>query len=134
MNNLSLTNWTPHDINIYDKDGKNLILTIKKSDVIARLCSKNQTLTTCTIDNIDIPIISKNNFSGLIGTNIIENCCDVNNVIVSMPVAEYLFQEHWDENCFMQCSNVFIPDSGPDSAVRDKFGQIIGVKRLMRFI
>ena len=51
-----------------------------------------------------------------------------------MPVAEYLYQENFDENTFIKCTNVFIPDSGPNSAVRDEQGQIIGVKRLMRFI
>jgi len=47
-------------------------------------------------------------------------------LLVSMPVAEYMIQHQRKVEC-----PIFIPDSGPASAVRNEQGQIMGVKQLI---
>ena len=134
MDNLNLINWTPHDIVIYDEDGKNVILTIKKSSFSGRLESEYQSLGNSIIDNIEIPIISKCEYKGFIDLPNFWKQLDTCDVVVSMPVAEFLYELHISKNRTTRFKNIFIPDSGPDSSVRDTKGQIIGVKRLVRYI
>lgn len=108
-----LVNLTPHAISVLGEDGE--VLMLSPSGQVARVTS------SCTqVGALDgVPVVKTE-----YGT--VENlpAPEAGKVfVVSVLVAQ-------------QCAgreDVVSPDTGPDSAVRDADGRIIGVKRFMRF-
>lgn len=65
-------------------------------------------------------------FNGLVLSDVTEQDLIGKALIVSMPVAQYLRSEAtplWAFSCL-----ILAPDTGPESAVRNEAGQIVGVK------
>lgn len=113
-------NFTPHKITVvFDNDE-----VVIPSSGIARLTTKPQVRLEDVSAQIGLPIFTPQDFTGVTGLPTSES--KFVNVIVSMPVAEYLHDTRW-------LGHIFSPDSGPDSAVRDADGNIKAVRRLVMY-
>lgn len=129
---LNLINWTPHAITVLNENDE-IILAIKPFGYVARLKNKDIPGNDLNINGFSVPVVCKTQFTGFLEPPLI----DIKNVIVSMPVADYLLDLYVNSDIgsiHRKYRNIFIPDSGPQSAVRDKEGQIIGVRRLVQYI
>jgi hypothetical protein len=106
-------NYTPHQVTLYDDDNQ-VIMSLQPEPEPIRLLEhiKQQ-------DPIDgIPVVKKAYYlldlpDKRLGTIL----------IVSYMVAEKGRRD-----------DLYVPDTGPDSVVRDSAGNILGVKRLQRII
>jgi hypothetical protein len=116
----SITNLTPHDIVviteslkvIFPKTDECLRCTGEPQKRIGMLESGVDVYTVPTYDSLNIPIDSSNP--------------KYKKILVSAVIAEYLTKRNY-------AGQIYIPDSSPESAVRDSTGTIIGVKRLVRY-
>ena len=151
-----ILNLTPHDLNIYDPEGEKQLLSIPRSGLTVR--AKEQTLPatplTITVERLEerktpfggkpyirrvkAPLVSIPVVKKTYGKPYIQEAPDIdieelvikgakaNAVITSIltlkPMKEAMLT-HPDVR-------VLAPDTGPESAVRDSTGRIIGVKRL----
>lgn len=114
---IQLVNLTPHNVMLCGSDGKPL-MEIKPSGAVLRLKEEVKD----TGEKIaGIPVVRKR-FVGLEGFSLPQRTENIV-FIVSMPVAQYLAGR----------PDIVAPDTGPESAVRDEKGRIIGVRRFMRF-
>ncbi|RLF90973.1 hypothetical protein DRN43_00585 [Thermococci archaeon] len=114
---VSLVNLTPHKVTLCGEDGKPLV-DIPPSGSVLRL--KEEVKDTGE-RLAGVPIVEKR-FVGLEGFSLPQRTENVV-FIVSMPVAQYLAGRR----------DIVAPDTGPESAVRDSNGRILGVRRFMRF-
>ena len=109
---MDIINLTPHDIRIYDAEGKNVIATFPASGTVARV--KSSTEIVGEVNGIEIACTTFGEIEGLPdpqpGTK----------YIVSLLVLQAAAGKRDD---------LIGPDTGPGSAVRDESGQIIGVRR-----
>lgn len=115
--NMVVVNLTPHDIVVYDLDGKNILATIKASGTVARVnTDESFEGNICTI-----PVV-KTNFSDVFG--------------VPEPKEDtYYLVSRMVKDRLMDRSDVLCPDTGK-TAIRYtkeedplKVGQIKGVIR-----
>ena len=114
MKELKVINLTPHDVVIVDDDG-NEIKRYPASGQVARVNSKADPIGE--LDGIQVVRTKYGDVDGLPDKQ-------PNTVyLVSLVVAQALGKSRTD---------VYVPDTGPGSVVRDDKGQIIGVKRLMQ--
>ena len=119
-------NCTPHDINLYDSEGKNVIDTYPRSEYEARCEQEPQKqigwLTTPS--GRKVPVFSEQKFGAVTGLPICEED-DCPGIIVSMVVGNRLKEVgSWP-------GRVYGPDTGK-GAVREK-GRIIGTKCLVPY-
>ncbi len=121
-----LTNWTPHDIVVYDDAGKSIIMTYKASGQVARVDVGMQ-LKLGEL-HPGIPVIEAQDFDK--GTLVISNSEEDGRapygILVSMPVGDFLAKYPG-----MFCGPVYGPDTSPVGVIRDDKGQIKGTKRLV---
>jgi hypothetical protein len=111
---LNVVNLTPHEITIVDDNG-NIIARFPASGQIARVSTY-----TSEIDPIlGIPVV-ETKYGKIEG---LPKSAKNTIYLVSAVVAQALEYPRRD---------VYVPDTGPESVVRDAEGKIIGVKRLMR--
>jgi hypothetical protein len=109
---MNIINLTPHDIKVYDAEGKNVIRTYPASDQVARVKSK-----AAVVGEVDgIPVV-ETRFSEI--TGLPDEQPDTV-YIVSLLVLQAMEGDRDD---------LIAPDTGPGSVVRDENGQIIGVRR-----
>jgi len=85
--------------------------------------------------NLGVEVYSKQEFDGIEITGVIELdipkfLAKYDNIIVSMPCAQYIEESGLPTGKPM---HVYIPDSGPEGGVRGKGGEIIGTKRLLDY-
>lgn len=113
MSLAAAINTTPHDI-VYYADGK-AVKTFPKAVDSLRLTSAE----TEAFTNDGMPVVSAPKFTGVVGT------LPPGPILVSMPVGNFLATTGRKE--------VFGPDTGPESVVRDDKGQIIGCKRFVQY-
>lgn len=106
---MDIINLTPHDINIISD---NTIRTITKSGKIARIDSRSVLLMH--VDNIPV---NKTVFGDII--DLPDPKPDTIYLVSAMVLDKVVNR-----------SDVFSPDTGPDSVVRNDSGNIIGVKFL----
>ncbi len=111
-------NLTPHDLNIFDESGQQVLTTIPASGQVARVSTKQTVTGHITVDGISIPVV-KTEFGDVQG--LLEP--QENTVyIVSSLVAQAVDRP-----------DVLAPDTGPQSAVRDEGGRIVGVRRFQKW-
>ncbi|RLI80532.1 hypothetical protein DRP04_08090 [Archaeoglobales archaeon] len=114
---VEVVNLTPHKIVLCGEDSEPLV-EIPPSGSVLRLREEVED----TGERLaGVPIVQKR-FVGLEGFELPQRTENVV-FIVSLPVAQYLAGR----------PDIVAPDTGPDSAVRDSQGRIIGIKRFMRF-
>jgi hypothetical protein len=109
---MKIINLTPHDVHIYDVDGKTVIATYPASGTVARV--KSSTEIVGKVNGIAIARTAFGEIEGLPdpqpGTK----------YIVSLLVLQAAGGKRDD---------LIGPDTGPGSVVRDENGQIVGVRR-----
>ena len=129
-------NLTPHEITWHSETGKMFL----KSDGVLRL-NKAQNVekikfhTNQFFENIksaqQTQFVSVSINSPWTGLTVVDNTkknFDKVVLIVSMPVANYICDKKLYKSCI-----IMTQDRGPESAVRDKKGQIVGVKNLVLY-
>lgn len=109
---MNIVNLTPHDIRIYDADGKNIIKTYPASGTVARV--KSSTEIVGEVDGIEIVRTTFGEIEGL------PNPQPGTIFIVSLLVLQAAAGKRDD---------LIGPDTGPGSVVRDAERQIVGVRR-----
>ncbi len=108
-----LTNLTPHEINIISKEG--IELRLPPSGGVARASATSEIVAE--VNGIEVV---KPTFGSVTG---LPEPAEDTIYIVSMLVLQALKGQRTD---------VVGPDTGPESAVRDTDGRIVGVKRFQR--
>jgi len=118
-------NCTPHDIHVYDTNGKTILHTFPRNlDWTLRVITKEQKdLGTFQ----GVPLVSRQDPNGFSDeqTALIEQAHRDQSVLLTSGYAAEVILEKWPDFA----GQVFGPDSGPSSAVRNDRGQIIGVRR-----
>lgn len=124
---LSMKNATPHAINVYDKDGRDILATIKVSATPIRLIPKAVEIVReiGNINNHSIDAIPRAGWKGFDDPDGV--VLHTGPIIVSMVVADYL------KSTGERTDDVYVPDTGPESVVRNSEGQIIGVRRFIYY-
>ena len=131
---MKLVNLTPHDVVIAD-EGKKLHV-FPRTGKVARTTSKEQKLLELLFK--DVLVYEPQVPNGAIIECNVEDV-DADGIIVSKMVADYL-QEQMTTDFSLSTNldghnhvRIFIPDTGPESVVRNDSGAIIGVLRLNEY-
>lgn len=118
-----IVNLTPHDVVVQLSDESSVVypvLMVADKPQIARVISNEQQLVEKLENGVEVfdrPLYTR--VEGL-PTNSRQD------IIVSQLVAEYLHN-----NLMWMNARVYIPDTGPESAIRNENGVIVAVKRLI---
>jgi len=123
---MNYLNCTPHAVVIYDADGKNILATIPPSQWTIRVQTPPQRLVrTVEIEGVSVPVVSAQDFETGEVTGV-PPCDEFEQgrtaLIVGVIGAEAV-DSLWN-------GPVYVTDTGPESAVRDLSGRILGVRRL----
>jgi hypothetical protein len=125
MSKYEFYNCTPHDIVLYEADGKTVKRTFPKRDFVLRL--DQAAPNVAPFQNLGVPVVEPPAFSHHGAKDMLNANDDITSetlLIVSMVVGDFFANK--DSQWWM-----FGPDTGPDGVVRDEKGQIIGTKRLV---
>jgi hypothetical protein len=116
-----IVNLTPHAIVVFIEDAKT---TTYPSEGVIR--AKTTQMPMGNVPNTEIPLVSMPVITGIDNEDLLLKHSN-DDIIVSTLAAEAISK-------FTTFSNtIYVPDSGPLSAVRTDEGQIVGVRRLMVF-
>ncbi len=141
---MTLYNATPHDVVVHSQCDGALVTTVyPKQPCVLRLRSEPQIELESLLVADDMPalvrVMTPPVFSGLVAGLPASLCRGLYvGVLVSAMVADYL-QAHCpvpSDGALAARSllRVYVPDTGPDSVVRDPTtGQIVAVTRLLRY-
>ncbi len=121
-----LTNWTPHDIVVYDTTGKSIITTYKASGQVARVDVRMQLMLGELHPGILVVEAQDFDKGTLVISSSEEDRRAPYGVLVSMPVGEFLARHPATYS-----GPVYGPDTSPAGVIRDDKGQIKGTKRLV---
>lgn len=125
----NILNCTPHDVCLYDAEGKNKVHTFARSGTVPRLEQEPQKeLGKLTLPNgVAITIVSPQKFKDVEGLPAYESPEKCPDIIVSMLVGQRLQETgKWP-------GAVYGPDMGKTGEVRSPEGQIIGTKVLIQY-
>lgn len=114
---MKFINLTPHSCNIFDKSGTEI--AIIQSSGIARVKTKITGSRKIDFKSRSIDIVDTI-YEQIIG---LPDMVEDTFFIVSIFVANALKEQK------IKRDDVIVPDTSPDSAVRDSEGKILGVKR-----
>ncbi len=116
---MKFRNFTPHPVNVFDAAGEKNILSIEPEKTQVRVAEEIMSLGAIN----GIPVIRKSmgDVIGLPGKQ--EDVYLLVSVIVLQAIKQ-------DGNLYERV-DVLCPDTGPESVVRNKNGQILGVRRFM---
>lgn len=109
---MPIINLTPHDVIVYDMDGKHIIRTYPASGTIARV--KSSTEIVGEADGIPVARTTFGEIEGL---------------PVPQPGTKYIVSLLVLQAAAGKRDDLIGPDTSPGSVVRDESGQIIGVRR-----
>jgi len=124
---MKVLNLTPHDITLLDANS-NLIVNFPRSGQSIRLVSAPQDqLLDVQLDG-SVPVVNAQKWIGIDESVEIDD--DVTHLLVSMPVGYYLGNETLDSGKYGRYW-ILGSDAGPQGAVRNEAGQIIGTRRLV---
>lgn len=129
---MSWVNCTPHDVHIYK--GSEIIATVpSNNETIIRLESKHQKLLENTdINGATVEVYEPQEFTNVVGLpSCTTGCSECPNIIVSMPVAEYLRKSFVAGEGTIYRGKVYTPDTNK-FAVREN-GRIVGTRALNRW-
>lgn len=110
---MNVVNLTPHNFTLCDADG-NIVRVIEPTKPAARVSS-----TVRVVDEVDGIPVTETTFGAVEG---LPEPQEGTIFIVSLLVQQAAPNRH----------DVYRPDTGPQSVVRDDAGQIVGVKALAR--
>ena len=121
---IKLINLNPHPINICDEQG-NVVLTIPKQG-LARVSQTNEIIGSLNYEGIKIPLIEATygDIQGLPDPKTNEYYI-VSLITALMLKSSPIYSKYK--------GHILVPNTGKDSAVRDKNGNIIGVKSFILF-
>lgn len=114
---VAIVNLTPHDINLFDDEGRELRV-IFKSEGVARLKTKAEPVTPVYAKGRKIPLIRQ----------------EVGEVegLPSEPIdGVYFIVSRLIFDALPERKDLIVPDTSPESVVRDSEGRIIGVRRFI---
>jgi hypothetical protein len=118
---VRLINLTPHEINIYDSEGK-VILSIPppKNMPVPRVSIRPEVVGTIDVDGVEVPIRK-------VVYGDVENLPqpEEDTIYVVSTFVILALKEKGIER-----KDLLSPDTNPDSVVRDKDGRVLGVKYL----
>lgn len=123
---MKVLNLTPHDVHVLNDDGS-ILLTYPKSGQQARMISKPQVSVDCDLG--DVPMVSAQRWSNV--DQSVEIDPEVTHLLVSMPVGDFIARSHISNKYWNY--TIIGPDTGPQSAVRDQNGRIVGTRRLVLY-
>jgi len=130
-------NMTPHPIHVFDSSGTKEVHIFLASGYVLRLKSKKQVKLVAPeiLRDFGVEVYTKQEFDGIEISGVDEAdipgfLAKYNNIIVSMPCAEYMVKS---SIAIWRTIHLYIPDSGPEGGVRGKNGEIVGTKRLIDF-
>ncbi|MCL6577663.1 hypothetical protein [Kyrpidia sp.] len=115
---MHLVNLTPHDIVVFSGNGEKVV--IPKSGQTVRITSVAVPASYVLVGTTEIPLV-ETRFGDIEGLP--DPKSDVLYVVSALAAQAAAAQGRTD---------VVAPDTGPESAVRDENGNIIGVRRLTR--
>jgi len=113
---VSLINLTPHAINLYDSEGEEVVSVLPVSGSIARAKEEIIKVEGLYTEEIVYPVVEK-------AYSAVENLPPPTPgkvYVVSIVVKAALPNR----------DDLYCPDTGPGSAVRDHQGRVLGVRRL----
>ena len=105
-------NLTPHAIKVYTSDG---VKEIPPSGEIVRLTEQTQKMGQL----LGVPLVRVKMGAPRLSSNVLSK----GKVFIVSEIARPILQKKYRKYLFVS------PDTGPNSAVRDESGRIIGVKR-----
>jgi hypothetical protein len=111
---VEFVNLTPHEVDIYSPDGKNIILQIPPSGKVARVSVKAELVGY--VNGVPIRKTTYGDIEGLPDQQ-------PNTIYITSTIVLLALQAKG-----IRRSDVLSPDTNPDSVVRDASGKIIGVK------
>lgn len=138
-----IINMTPHDVVVMGKMA-HVLYTIPSSGSIRLTRSQSKKSIECAIINESTRSVFQDSFPTyspfdeftveITDERIVDEqslfsqvfSIESSMIIVSMPVADYLIQ-----NNTFPTTGIMIPDTGPESVVRDRNGLIMGVTRFI---
>lgn len=123
---MNYLNCTPHAVVIYDAEGKNILATIPPSQWTIRVQTPPQCpVRTVEIDGVDVPVVSGRDFEAgeVDGVPPCDEFEQERTALIVGVVGAKAVDRLWD-------GPVYVTDTGPESAVRDQTGRILGVRRL----
>jgi len=120
-------NLTPHEVTIYDATGTKVLTRIPPSGFRAHLVEDTRVRGTLA----DIPIVEKRYGPVLVDNETPHEIIRKIERIPGVIIVSGLTLETAKETLSDFMTFVVAPDTGPQSAVRDEQGRIVGVKRLM---
>jgi len=115
---VEFLNLTPHEVTIFDAEGKNVIMRIPPSGVVARVETVSEIIGYCDAGQVKIPVRATR-YGEIRGLPEAKKGVIY---IVSTVVLLALKAKGIKRN------DVVAPDTNPDSVVRDEQGRVIGVK------
>jgi hypothetical protein len=115
---VEFLNLTPHEVTVFDAEGKNVIMRIPPSGVIARVETISEIIGYCDAGQTKIPIRATRygEIRGLPETK--RGVIYIVSTVVLLALKAKGIKR----------DDVVAPDTNPDSVVRDPEGRIIGVK------
>jgi len=124
--NMSIPqNHTPHSIVLYNKDNV-IAYTFPPSSPILRLMEKTPPEAQMLMGDINITVSPPPEYACL--SHVVSG-----DILVSQLVAQYLV-DHPEWRKFYDIRSVYSPDTGPNGAVRNLKGEIVGTRRLIKYI
>jgi hypothetical protein len=124
---MSLLNYTPHELTIWDSKKQDVLVRIPVSGKAIRLTQAEQIgATSRKIDQHEVPCVSKPTFIGVTDMPPGEDL----SIVVSSLVAEFLSNSESSS----KFANIYAPDTSPDGCVRNEKGEIIGTTRLVQYL
>ena len=129
MDPEKIVNLTPHDVHVVIA-GSTEPITFRANGLEARLLSEQQ--RELFVLSNGVPVWTMQEFNGIQLNGELDER-NVDTVLVSMPVGQYLREREGrfrpDGKQFHVCG----PDTSPDAAMRDGAGRITGTRRLVLY-
>jgi hypothetical protein len=115
---VKFVNLTPHEVTIFDSEGKNVIMRVPPSGTVARVSVASDVIGYFTTSQGNMPIRKTvyGEIQGLPEPS--EDTIYIVSTVVLLALKAKGIERH----------DVVSPDTNPDSVVRDPEGRIIGVK------
>lgn len=123
---MEYLNCTPHPVVIYDSTGTKILATIPPSQWTIRVLTPPQReRAPVEIDGAEVPVVSAQDFEAgeVTGVPPCDEFEQQNTTLIVGVIGAEAVDSLW-------CGPVYVTDTGPESAVRDPSGRILGVRRL----
>jgi hypothetical protein len=122
-------NHTPHSLVIYDRTGTQVLTTLPAAVPPMRLISGAPALAgVVDLDPGEVPAIQPPCYIGIYDAHAFKS----DSILVSQLAAAWLVGEGKERGA-PHFTHIYAPDTGPESAVRNDKGEILGVKRFIQY-